>query len=69
MSWVNIQYKSNLRNYGKRDGLKAFYTVSSCAALSFKAGLYNKCKCFRAKFIADMDSIDFGCRILLFLRL
>lgn len=47
MSWVNIQYKSNLRNYGKRDGLKAFiYTVSSCAALSFKAGFIQQMQMF-----------------------
>lgn len=28
--------------------------------------LYNKCKCFCAEFIADMDSFDFDCRLFLF---
>ena len=27
--------------------------------------LYNKCKCFCAEFIADMDSFDFDCRLFL----
>lgn len=41
MSWVNIQYKSNLRNYGKRDGLKAFiiYCFIMCSAF-FQGWLY-----------------------------
>lgn len=41
MSWVNIQYKSNLRKYDKRDGLKALvvYCLIMCSAF-FQGWLY-----------------------------
>ena len=41
MSWVNIQYKSNLRKYEKRDGLKALavYCLIMCSAF-FQGWLY-----------------------------
>ena len=64
MSWLNIQYESNLRKNDKRDGMKALFNYVQC----FLSGLalYNKCKCFCAEFIADMDSFDFDCRLFLF---
>ena len=41
MSWVNIQYKNNLRKYEKRDGLKALvtYCLIMCSAF-FQGWLY-----------------------------
>ena len=41
MSWVNIQYKSNLRKYDKRDGMKAVvvYCLIMCSAF-FHGWLY-----------------------------
>lgn len=41
MSWVNIQYKSNLRRYDKRDGMKALavYCLIMCSAF-FQGWLY-----------------------------
>lgn len=41
MSWVNIQYKSNLRKYDKRDGMKALvvYCLIMCGAF-FQGWLY-----------------------------
>lgn len=41
MSWVNLQYKSNLRKYEKKDGAKALmvYCLIMCSAF-FKGWLY-----------------------------
>ena len=41
MNWVNVQYKSNLRKYEKKDGMKALvtYCLIMCSAF-FQGWLY-----------------------------
>lgn len=45
MSWVNIQYESNLRKNDKRDGMKAFVVYCLIMGSAF----------FRAGFIQQMQ--------------
>ena len=47
MNWVNVQYKSNLRKYEKKDGMKALVTYCLIMlVVSFKVGFIQQMQMF-----------------------